>query len=124
MAKRGRRPTPAHLRLIQGTHRDDRHGEPPKSAPPIVNGLTMPSYLKGEAAKAWRQWIAPAAWLDIYRMAAAVAFCELWAEFRREPRSFVAAKHSQMRGYRSDLGLTDDRPRPPSHVPDDDEFFA
>ena len=40
------------------------------------------------------------------REPAAIAFCELWQEFRKAPVSFQASKHAQMRAYMSELGLT------------------
>jgi hypothetical protein len=71
----------------------------------------MPTGFKGEAAKAWKRYIASAGWLDSTREAAAIAFCELWQEFRFAPTSFPASKHGQMRAYMSELGLTDERNR-------------
>ena len=57
------------------------------------------------------------------REPAAIAFCELWAEFTDRPAAFPAAKHSQLRAYMSELGLTDERNRPPSERDAGDEFF-
>jgi hypothetical protein len=51
----------------------------------------------------------PAGWTP--REGAAIAFCELWQEFRDGPRMFPAAKHGQLRAYMSELGLTDERNR-------------
>ena len=50
-------------------------------------------------------------------------FCELWAEFRRAPDTFPVGKHGQMRGYLSDLGLTDERNRGGVEDEVEDEFF-
>jgi hypothetical protein len=71
----------------------------------------MPRDLKGQARAAWKKYIEPAYWLDGSRGASAVAFCELWREMMLAPSAFPAAKHGQMRGYMSDLGLTDVRMR-------------
>lgn len=128
MATRGRKPNPTHLRLIVGTHRSGRHGSRERaqkaveSAVAAFGPLTRPKGLKGEALAAWKRYIAPAGWLDGSREPAAIAFCELWAEFIREPSAFVAAKHSQMRAYMSDLGLLDERNRP-EQPEEPDEFF-
>lgn len=130
MAARGAKPKPAHLRLIDGTHRTARHGKAGaaeaavEAASASFGRLERPKHLKGEALAAWRRYIEPAGWLDASREPAAIAFCELWAEFRFNPTGFVASKHGQLRAYMSELGLTDERNR----VIDDakqakDDFF-
>lgn len=117
MAPKGPKPKPAHLRLIDGTHRAARHGDEAKTKKVLAGvathfgKLACPKFLKGEALAAWKKWIIPAFWLDGSKEAAAIAFCELWAEFRFGPTSFPASKHGQMRAYMSELGLTDERNR-------------
>lgn len=115
---RGRKPKAPHIRLVAGTHRPDRHGDEEqtkkavKAAAAAFGPLEMPKHLKGVAKDAWRRYITPAAWLDSSRCAAAIAFCELWSELRMAPARFPAAKHTQLRGYMADLGLSDERKRP------------
>ena len=129
MATKGARPKPAHLRLVDGTHRNTRHGDQAEvrqqveSAGSGFGKLQRPSHLKGEGLKAWKRYIEPAAWLDASREAAAIAFCELWQEFRFAPTSFPASKHGQMRAYMSELGLTDERNRTLDDSKGKDEFF-
>lgn len=117
MAARGARPKPSHLRLVDGSHRRDRHGERARAqsaaaamkaafGPPL-----RPTHLKGASRRAWDRYIAPAHWLDTTREPAAIIFCELWAEYRKTPWLFHASKHAQLRRYMSDLGLTDERNR-------------
>jgi hypothetical protein len=114
---RGRRPKPAHLRLIDGSRSTTRHGSAAELRAKVdeeiasFGKLQRPKGLKGRVLKAWIEWIEPAAWLDGSRGAAARAFVELYAEFEERPRVFVAAKHNQMRAYMSELGLTDERRR-------------
>ncbi|WLA62376.1 hypothetical protein [Bradyrhizobium diazoefficiens] len=126
---KGRKPKPPHLRLVDGTHRPDRHGDAQKirdgvSAVAAAFGpLERPKYLKGFAREAWSRFVVPANWLDASRAPAAIAFCELWSELRRAPAQFPAAKHTQIRGYMADLGLTDERRRPVTGEPERDEFF-
>lgn len=81
------------------------------------------SYLKGFAKEAWARYISPATWLDASREPAAIAFCLLWSEMRSAPAQFPAAKHTQLRGFMADLGLTDQRRRPAATDPERDEFF-
>lgn len=117
MAKRGAKPKPAHLRLVEGTRNATRHGSEEGLKKKVERSathfgkLTCPRFLKGEALAAWKKWIAPAFWLDGSKEAAAIAFCELWSEFRFGPSSFPASKHGQLRAYMSELGLTDERNR-------------
>jgi phage terminase small subunit len=126
MTIRGRRPKPSHLRLVDGTHRSDRHGDASKAlsdAAAAFGPLRMPSYFKRQARVAWQRYITPASWLDASREPAAIAFCELWQELRLAPASFQAAKHSQLRAYMADLGLTDERNRTVEAANAKDEFF-
>lgn len=129
MASRGARPKPAHLRIVDGTHRPTRHGDQKAAVAAIEQAveafgkLERPKFLKGEALSGWKRYIEPASWLDGSREAAAIAFCELWAEFRRMPAMFPASKHGQMRAYMSELGLTDERNRAGDDEQPKDEFF-
>lgn len=117
MATRGAKPKPAHLRIVDGTTNVSRHGNEQKARAAVEAATaafgkpTKPREFKGQAAWAWKRFIEPAAWLDASREPAAIAFCELWQEFRFCPTGFPAAKHGQMRAYMSELGLTDERNR-------------
>lgn len=121
---RGRKPTPPHLRLVEGTYREDRHG--PVSPGAVLTDIrrpVRPARMSRGAVAAWKKFIEPAGWLDWTRGAAAAAFCELWAEFQAAPARFPSAKHSQMRAYMADLGLTDARRRIVQAKAQPDEFF-
>lgn len=117
MAKRGAKPKPAHLRLVDGTNNVTRHGnerdlrKQVDEAVKSFGSLVRPKHLRGEGLNAWKRYIEPASWLDGSKEPAAIAFCELWQEFRFAPTSFPASKHGQMRAYMSELGLTDERNR-------------
>ncbi len=132
MATRGARPKPAHLRLLQGTRNTTRHGSEEdlrkqvEDATATFGGLIRPKHLKGEGLAAWKRYIEPASWLDGSKEPAAIAFCELWQEFRFAPTSFPASKHGQMRAYMSELGLTDERRRGKDEDPEDpaEKYFA
>ena len=129
MASRGAKPKPAHLRLVDGTHRTTRHGAEAKAKESIeasaatFGKLIRPKQLKGDGLAAWKRYIDPASWLDASREPAAIAFCELWQEFRFCPTGFPASKHGQLRAYMSELGLTDERNRGDNDDKDKDEFF-
>lgn len=129
MATRGAKPKPTHLRVVDGTHRTARHGDLGKAKDAAADAvasfgkLTRPKHFRGEALAAWKRYIEPAGWLDGSREPAAIAFCELWQEFRFAPTSFPASKHGQLRAYMSELGLTDERNR--AEEPEKpDEFFS
>lgn len=126
---KGRKPKSARLHLVDNTRNTTRHGTEKElqaradRARAAFGPLKKPPSLKGEAAKAWKRWIEPAHWLDASREPSAIAFCELWKEMMTNPTGFQAAKHSQMRAYMSELGLTDERNRPEKPDDDNDEFF-
>lgn len=130
MATRGAKPKPAKLRLVDGTHNVTRHGraadakKAAEAQSASFGRLQRPQGLKGEALKAWKRYIEPAGWLDGSREPAAIAFCELWAEFRYSPVVFPASKHGQLRAYMSELGLTDERNRAEAAEEEKDEFFG
>lgn len=117
MAKPGAKPKPAHLRVVDGTHRPTRHGdeavakEAVEKSASLFGKLTKPKHFKGPALAAWKKYIEPASWLDASREMAAIALCELWQEMTFAPTAFPAAKHGQLRAYMSELGLTDERNR-------------
>ncbi|WP_441228053.1 hypothetical protein AB7813_08860 [Tardiphaga sp. 20_F10_N6_6] len=129
MTARGRKPKNSHLRLVDGSHRPDRHGnagavrEAVEQSASSFGPLSRPRSFKGITRDAWQRYIVPAVWLDASREPAAIAFCELWGELRRAPVSFPASRHSQLRAYMADLGLTDERNRPlPDHSEIDEHF--
>jgi phage terminase small subunit len=131
MATRGAKPKPVHLRVVDGTNNVTRHGpesearKKAEAAAETFGKPIKPKYLKGEAAFAWKRYVEPAGWLDASKEPAAIAFCELWQEFREAPQRFVAAKHGQMRAYMSELGLTDERNRAENDEKEEpDEFFG
>lgn len=130
MATRGAKPKPAHLRLVDGTRNSTRHGTEKKLRDQVEQAITSfgrlvrPRFLKGEALAAWKKYIEPAGWLDASKEPAAIAFCELWAEFRFNTVGFPASKHGQMRAYMSELGLTDERNRGDIEKQEKDEFFG
>jgi hypothetical protein len=131
MATRGAKPKPAHLRIVDGTTNVTRHGPETRARKAVEKASSefgkpvMPQGMKGDAAKAWKRYIAPAFWLDAGREPAAIAFCELWSEFRFNTTGFPASKHGQMRAYMSELGLTDERNRVADGKNEEpDEFFG
>jgi hypothetical protein len=112
MAARGAKPKPTHLRIVDGTHRTPAFGK-----------LTQPKHLKGDAARGLEALHCAGLLAGRIARAAAIAFCELWQEFRFCPTGFAAAKHGQLRAYMSELGLTDERNRGGDDDKDKDEFF-
>jgi hypothetical protein len=125
-----RMPKNPHLRLIDGTHRNDRHGSAAaaraaeQAKAKAFGALVRPPYFKGHQAQAWDDYVAPAWWLDRSREILAVVVCELWAEFRENPPKFNSARHGQLRAYLHALGLSDERNRPPPPPEIDDEHYA
>lgn len=117
MARSGAKPSPAQHRILAGTHRRTRHGDPQDVADRVdqfrdaFGPISAPEGLPPKAMEAWIRFIQPATWLDASREPAAIAFCHLWAEFLEDPKAFQSARHGQMRAYMNELGLTDERNR-------------
>ncbi|BCH10458.1 hypothetical protein MesoLj131c_47160 [Mesorhizobium sp. 131-3-5] len=104
--KRGKRPLPGRLRVIEGSYRADRHGLLSTDHQIAAEQrLIKPDWMRGGVADAWDRYIAPAGWLDVFREPSAIAFCELWQEFQSWPARFPASKHAQMRAYMGELAL-------------------
>jgi hypothetical protein len=103
---RGRKPKPLHLHLVDGTRRTTRHGTERAVREAVAKAsarapfpkLTRPPHLSGDALTAWRRCIAPLG-LDVSREPCALAFVELWAQFRADPKAFRPNKHAAMRAY-------------------------
>jgi DNA-binding MarR family transcriptional regulator len=92
LAKRGAKPKPAHLRLVDGTRNATKHGTEQdlraavESSVASFGKLVRPLGMKGPALAAWKKYIEPASWLDASREPAAIAFCEFMA--RVSPRAY------------------------------------
>jgi hypothetical protein len=117
MAKTGRKPQTAGLRLVKDVHRTTRHGDAGQAEEHVAKSaatfgdLQRPPHLFGQGLQAWRRYIEPAWWLDASREVTAIAFCDLWHEYCSNRKGFAAAKHQQLRNYMQELGLTDERNR-------------
>ena len=91
---KGRKPINPHLRLIEGTHREDRHGDAGEAQAKVkamvgaFGKLELPSYLKGHARVVTRE--SPNAVYDqalasfgasggLFSQRAAPGFIELWS---------------------------------------------
>jgi hypothetical protein len=122
VTNRGRKPTPPHLHLVQGTRNTTRHGTEDELRTKIEQGLnTFGTPVKPEiftqkkydiASQTWDRYIAPAWWLDASREMLAIGYCMLFQEMIKRGASFPSAKHGQLRSYAAELGLTDERKRP------------
>lgn len=131
MAARGPKKKPDHLRLVDGTVNTTRHGQEGVLRDRIdkaqkIGKPVMPKEFKGQAAWAWKRYIEPMWWITRPLEAAAIQFCELWQEFRADPKAFAAGRHAQMRALQAELGLTDERRRtgePPENSKAKDDLF-
>jgi hypothetical protein len=120
-----RQPKNPYLRLIDGSHRNDRHGSAAAARAAVAKArvfgkLRRPDNLDSFALEAWNSYIVPAWWLDRSKEALAVAAVMLWQQFREDPPKFTAAMHGQLRAYWGALGLADERNRgvPPPEIDD------
>lgn len=130
---RGPKPKPAHLHLVEGTNRTDRHGpedelktqveQSQNAFGPLVKPESFLIARNKKADEAWERYIVPAWWLDASKEMLAIAYCKLVQEFWSKGPKFNAAKHGQLRAYGAELGLTDERKRPKNGTEKDDDLF-
>jgi hypothetical protein len=126
--QRGRKPKPPKLILVEGTRNATRHGSEEdlrdriEVADIAFGPLTKPEnftrkkgkiwlQFNADASAAWDRYIVPCWWLDASKEPAAIAYCLLWADLMRWGPSLSSSKHTQMRAYAAELGLTDERNR-------------
>lgn len=122
MALRGRKKVPDHIRLVTGNMNTTRHGteddirrrveEGQNTFGPLIKPDRFGQANNKEASATWDRYIANAWWLDASREVLAIAYCMLVQELLRKGTKFATAKHSQLRAYASELGLSDERKRP------------
>jgi phage terminase small subunit len=96
-------------RLLAGTHRKDRHGDP-ADRPQLDDGMPEPPATLGDTAR--KEWFAVCADLKkagllkrAYR-AVLIGYCELYGRLYDSPAAFKTAEHTQMRQYINALGLS------------------
>lgn len=104
--------TPSQLRLIQGTHRNDRHGR--KKAAPAApaakpGDLEPPDWLSPGAAAHFTETAARLAPLRILSAAdldALAHYCAVWDQIKAAPHRANGAMHATARNLRNDLGMS------------------
>ena len=102
------RSTPTALRLLQGTHRPDRH-TPKPAAPKALSFPTCPKRLSGEARKRWaevKRDMQEYGLITNADKALLEQYCILWDRFLQSPDEFTAALIAQFRYLSADLYLT------------------
>jgi phage terminase small subunit len=103
---RGRRPTPTALKLLRGN--PGKRKLPPAEPKPPTGPVERPKFLRGRAARFWDTYVPMLQKLGVFTKADPDMFavwCQLMAEFQRDPRSFPAAKITQLRGLAATFGL-------------------
>lgn len=107
MATRGRKPKPAHLKLVQGN--PGKRKVDPDAAPDVDashdNGLEPPRKLKKREQELWDAYIRRAPWLTHFDVPRAFVWVSLQAEYERKPADMVASRIAQLRAVGSELGL-------------------
>jgi phage terminase small subunit len=102
------RTTPTALRLLQGTHRPDRHGSKPLPAKALPFPK-CPARLTGEARKKWAEVKKDMSEYGLISNAdkgILEQYCVLWQRFLNAPDEFTAAMIAQFRYLSADLYLT------------------
>ena len=114
--RRGVKPKPGHLKLIEGTARADRQSMI-EGAP--VAPVARPKFLKGRAAAIWDEMIAKQPKWTEFQLAILDSFCVLKAEHERNGKSMPTARIVEMR-RQAELLLAprgqadDDKPKDPA----------
>src|SRR6266404_4159380 len=107
MAISGRKPKPAHLKLVTGNP-GDRPLQPQRDTAGIEGGpVEKPAGLKSTsvAGKLWDQYIARCHWLSWADGPKAMMWCHLQAEYQKAPTKMIASRIAQLRALGSELGL-------------------
>ena len=105
MAIRGRKPKPAHLKVLEGNpgkrpfQPDLAAGERPEG------GIDPPRPLTRRPRQLWEAYIRPADWLTTFDAPRAFMWAHLQAEFEADPAAMTAARIAQLRALGSELGL-------------------
>lgn len=97
---------PANVHRLQGTFREDRHGNSVEVEPGMPE---RPFWLSASAIIVWREVeseLRDAGYLTRLDGNALAIYCELQAEFIADPAGFAPQKLSQLRGLMGELGLT------------------
>ncbi|HMB90134.1 MAG TPA: phage terminase small subunit P27 family [Rhodothermales bacterium] len=129
MGKRGPRPKPTSLKVIQGTYRKDRASANEPAPEPVAP--KCPTFLKGEARREWKRISAELVKLKLLAeidRAALAAYCSNWETFvladkiirekgltcltpngHEQQRPEIAIRNKafqQMRNFLSEFGMT------------------
>ena len=107
MAISGRKPKPAHLKLVSGNP-GDRPLQPQRDPSGIEGGpVEKPAGLKSTsvAGRLWDQYIARCHWLTWADSPKAMMWCHLQAEYQKAPTKMIASRIAQLRALGSELGL-------------------
>lgn len=97
---------PASVHRLQGTFRNDRHGDSVDLETAMPD---RPFWLSESAAIVWRELqpeLEKAGYLTKLDGMALALYCELKAEFIADPEVFPPQKLSQLRSLMGELGLT------------------
>jgi hypothetical protein len=106
MAIRGRKPKPAHLRLVGGNA-----GKRPIAATAGVQQIgnlgpaIKPRGMRGRASQLWDTTIVRATWLEWPDSEKAALWCYLHAEFIASKGKMISARIAQLRALGSELGF-------------------
>lgn len=102
----GRRPKPTALKILEG---NPGKRPLPKDEPKPVGVVKKPTFLKGKAAKIWKEFAPLVQRMGLLTIADVKAFsrwCVLTAEFEANPATFNAAKLARLDALESKFGLS------------------
>ena len=101
----GRKPTPTALKILKGNPGKRRL---PENEPDPHGEVKKPPFVKGKAGKLWKLRAPELERLGLLKSVDVEMFgacCCLMAEFQESPRSFNAARLTQMRALATSFGI-------------------
>jgi len=98
--RRGAKRVPDHIHLLRGTFKPSRHGNPEDKITPPQAIPDCPPELDNVARAEWKrvtELLSEHGVITLLDRAILAAYCALWSRFIRDPESFSAASHAQLR---------------------------
>src|SRR5215207_7925974 len=97
MTMRGRKPTPAYLKVTSGNPGKRPFSPDLAVTGSVDGGIDPPQPLDGRHEQLWNQYIRPAHWLTPFDAPKAFMWVSLTIEFEQAPDAMIAGKIAQLR---------------------------
>lgn len=102
MAVRGQRPKSNALHIVDGTYEPSRHDG--RMDGPEATGKPVKPKLRAAASRIWDRSAERFHWLTAADSDKLALYCQLMAEFEKDPEEMTTARIGQLRNLGSELG--------------------